>query len=158
MASQPHVQKADILGCWKLVEAMEDRGGVVRPNPNYGEDPTGFLHYLVEDRVAVVVSLAGRKALTGGDRRKAPGEELAEAARSFDAYAGTFVLLGDGHVSHRVEISTFQNDVGKDLVRRMELVGDLLTLHIPSFSDQDQLVRRHLTWERIAPPKSTGNR
>ena len=153
MASQAIVRKADILGCWKLVEAMEERGGVVHTNPNYGKNPTGFLHYLAEDRVAVVVSLAGRKLLSGGDRRKAPDEELAEAARSFDAYAGTFALLGDGHVSHRIEISTFQNDVGKDLVRRMELTGDRLTLHIPLFSDKDQVVKRHLTWERVLPTK-----
>lgn len=149
MASHGPVQKADILGCWKLVEAMEDRGGLVRPNPNYGDNPTGFLHYLTEDRVAVVVSLAGREPLTGGDRRKAPDAELAEAARTFDAYAGSFALLGDGRVMHRIEISTFQNDVGTDLIRRVELMGDRLTLHIPMFEHDGQIVKRHLSWERM---------
>ena len=78
----------------------------------------------------------------------------AEAARTFDAYAGSFSLRDDGHVAHRIEISTFQNDVGKDLVRRIELAGNRLTLHIPAFVDQGQIVKRHLTWERVQPSAS----
>jgi hypothetical protein len=155
MAPQMTIRKTDLLGCWTLVEAMEDRGGTVRPNPNYGDSPTGFLHYLAEGRVAVVVSLAGRAPLSIYDRRKAPDKELAEAARTFDAYAGSFTLRDDGHVAHRIEISTFQNDVGKDLVRRIELAGNRLTLHIPVFEDRGQIVKRHLTWERVRPSDSS---
>jgi hypothetical protein len=139
------VAVADILGCWKLIHAVELIDGVERPNPNLGTRPTGYLHYLAEGRVAVVVSLDGRKLLSGDHRRTAPREELADAALTFDAYAGTFSLIAPDRIAHHIEISTYQNDVGKDLVRRIVLEGDRLTLYPVEYAQMN----RWLVWQRV---------
>lgn len=144
------LEQADLLGTWCFVEALEDREGAVRLNPNYGENSTGFLHYLPDGRVAVLISLPDRKPLSTGNRRSAPEAELAEAARTFDAYAGTYEIVPPNVVVHRTDISQFQNDAGIELVRRAELTGDVLTLHMPEFEDQGVTVRRRLIWRRLS--------
>jgi len=136
---------ADIIGCWKLIHAVELLDGIERPNPNLGTNPTGYLHYLAEGRVAVVVSLDGRKLLSGDHRRTAPREELADAALTFDAYAGTFSLIAPDRIAHHIEISTYQNDVGQDLVRRIVIEGDRLTLYPVEYAQMN----RWLIWQRI---------
>ncbi len=138
---------SEIIGCWKLVEAYEDRDGDIRPNPYVGENATGFLHYLVGGRVSLAVSLAGRKPLSVSDRRDAPMEELADSARTFDAYAGRFSFPEPGVIAHHIEISTFQNQVGTDLVREITLDGDMLTL-CPVLTQGEP--RRGLIWRRVS--------
>ena len=147
------VRKADILGCWRLERALEERDGVVGPNRNYGDNPIGFLHYLAEDRVAVTVSLGGRplESVTNADRRRAPDAELATEARTFDAYAGRFSITGPNLVVHHVEISLFQNDVGTDFVRGIAIEGDRLTLYPPDLALNTTTLKRWLEWRRIRP-------
>jgi len=149
VAEKP-ISIADIVGCWRLVHAVELLDGVERPNPNLGTNPTGFLHYLAEGRVAVTVSLDGRKLLSGNHRRTAPREELADAALTFDAYAGTFSLIAPDRIAHHIEISTYQNDVGTYLVRRIVLEGDRLTLYPVEYAQMN----RWLVWERIRADKA----
>ena len=140
------VELADIIGCWRLLHALEQRDGVVQPNLNMGTHPTGYLHYLAEGRVSVAISLEGRKLMSGDHRRTAPRNELADAALTFDAYAGTFALTGPDRIVHHIEISTYQNEVGQDLVRRIVVEGDRLTLYPSEFSQQ---ITRWLVWERL---------
>ena len=141
------MEVSDIIGCWKLVDAYEDRGGDIRPNPYVGENATGYLHYLAGNRVSLAVSLAGRKPMSVSDRRKAPAEELAESALTFDAYAGRFSFPEPGLIAHHIEISTFQNQVGTDLVREITLDGETLTL-CPVLKQGEP--RRGLIWQRIS--------
>lgn len=138
-----------ILGCWRLERAVEERGGVARPNPTYGAAPTGYLHYLAGGRVAVTIPLGERRRMSGNDRRAAPAEELAESARTFDAYAGRFTLIGGTRIVHHIEVASYQNHVGTDLERGIELEGDLLRLRVPEFDDNGMIVRRWLEWRRV---------
>lgn len=147
--SRTRVTADAIFGCWRLERAMEERGGVERPNPTYGASPTGYLHYLPGGRVAVTIPLGERKPMSGNDRRAAPVEELADAARSFDAYAGRFSLIRGDRIVHHVEVASYQNRVGTDLERGIELEGDLLRLRIPEFDDNGVTVRRWLEWRRM---------
>ena len=146
-AARRPLEVADLLGCWKLVDAFEERDGVVLPNPYLGRNATGYLHYLAGGRVAVTVALAGRQPMSGSDRRKAPAAELAQSALTFDAYAGTFSLLGADRIAHHIEISTYQNQVGTDLVRRVVLEDGLLSLFPELPPDEHP---RWLVWRRIA--------
>lgn len=141
------IEVADILGCWELVGAYEDRDGAIGVNPFLGTNPKGFLHYLAGGRVAVTVGLAGRVPYSVANRRLAPVEELAESARTFDAYAGTFRFLEPDIIAHHIEVSTDQGDVGTDLVRRIVIEGDLLSLHpiLPK-----GMHPRWLEWRRLA--------
>src|SRR5262245_60232515 len=108
--------KSDLVGSWKLEGSFEEMDGVVSANPNIGENPTGFLHYTADDRVAVVIASAGRKKMAGNHRRTASIEDLAEAARTFDAYAGRFTLSPPDQVIHHIEVNSYENDVGRDFV------------------------------------------
>ncbi|WP_066796644.1 lipocalin-like domain-containing protein [Sphingomonas soli] len=143
------VRMADILGCWQLTRAFEDRGGVVRPNPLYGTSPNGFLHYLAGGRMAVAIPLGERRRTISEDRRGATLEELAESARTFDAYAGRFTLTGPDRIVHHVEVSTHQNHVGTDLMRGIECHGDLLRLHVPPVEERGVTLSRWLDWRRV---------
>lgn len=150
IAAKP-ITKADLIGCWKLERAAEERDGVVGDNPNYGEAPVGFLHYVPDDRVSVMIVLKerGLMSVPHPQRRLAPIEELAEAARSFDGYAGRFELSGPQQVTHYIEASHFQNQVGEVLVRRVDLKDDLLILHPVEYQASGQGVRRWLEWRRL---------
>lgn len=141
------VTTGDILGCWELVAAFEEKDGEIGLNPFLGENPMGFLHYLAGGRVAVTVGLAGRKPYSTANRRLAPVEELAESARTFDAYAGSFRFLEPDVIAHHIEVSTDQADVGTDLVRRIVVKGDILSLHpiLPP-----GVHPRWLEWKRLA--------
>jgi hypothetical protein len=143
------VTKADLLGCWKLVEAVETRDGVYGINKNLGPDPLGYLHYLPEGRVAVTVAVGGRKPMSGS-RRHSPIEEMAASAQTFDAYAGTFSLLGPNRIAHHIEISTYQNDVGTDLIRDVTIEDDVIKLSIPLMFEDGQWVKKWLAWRRVA--------
>jgi hypothetical protein len=144
------VRKSDILGCWRLDRTLEDRGGIVGFNPHFGENPKGLLHYLAGDRVAVTIAFSGRKTMTGLDRLHAPIEELAEAARTFDAYAGRFTLHEPDRITHHIEIASYQNYVGTDFTRRLVLEGDRLSLHVPAYEENGATVRRWHEWRRLA--------
>ncbi len=140
------------MGSWKLEGTFEELDGVVGVNPNVGENALGFLHYTADDRVAVIIASAGRKKMAGTHRRTASVEDLAEAARTFDAYAGRFSIRAPDQIIHHIEVNSYENDVGRDFVRRAELNGDRLTLHVPSDRlANGKISRRWHVWRRIAP-------
>jgi hypothetical protein len=145
--------KSDLIGSWKLEGSYEDLDGVIGVNPNFGENPVGFLHYTAEDRVAVIIASGGRKKMAGAHRRRASVEDLAEAARTFDAYAGRFTFRAPDQIIHHIEANSYENDVGRDFVRRIELDGDRLTLHVPPDEpDAGKTSKRWHEWRRITTP------
>jgi hypothetical protein len=146
------LEMTDVVGCWRLERALIKRGDVITPNPIYGPNPTGFLHYLPEYRVAVTIPLGPRRLMSSTDRRGGTIEELAESARSFDAYAGRVSFIAPDKIVHHIEVNTYQNYVGTDLVRRVELDGDLLRLFIPVYTENAVTVQRWLEWRRLASP------
>ena len=142
------MEKADLLGTWRLVRAFETRDDrVVDPEP-LGPNPSGFIHYLEDDRMAVVIAHAGRKPLTG-TRRDSPESELAASARSIDAYAGPYSIPDADTVIHHLEVSSFQNDVGKDYVRQVNFVDGELHLGTPKFRTPEGLRGMFLVWRRL---------
>jgi hypothetical protein len=96
----------------------------------------------------VPISRADRAAFAAGDLLGGSTEEKARAVEGFVAYAGRYSFLGDG-VIHHVELSLFPNWVGSDRERRVELVGDRLTLSAsPLLLAGRQQVPR-LVWVRV---------
>jgi hypothetical protein len=140
--------KADLLGTWALVRAFETRDDrVVDPAP-LGPNPSGFIHYLDDDRMAVVIALDGRKPLSG-TRRDSPESELAASARTLDAYAGPYSIPDPDTVIHHLEVSSFQNDVGKNYVREVSFVDGELHLGTPRFQTPEGLRGMYLVWRRL---------
>jgi hypothetical protein len=77
--------------------------------------------------MCVVIQAADRPRFRTDDRASASLEEKAAAFDGFVAYAGRYEVAED-LLRHRVEVSSFPNWVGGELVRRHEIAGDHLTL------------------------------
>jgi hypothetical protein len=141
--------KDKLLGTWRLVRAFETRDGRIVDAYPLGRSPRGFIHYLEDGRMSVLIAHDGRQPLSSGSRRAAPEPELAAAAQSFDAYAGPYGVRDEHTVVHHLEVSQFQNDVGKDYVRSVEFIDDELHLGTPEFRVADGIRGMKLVWKRL---------
>lgn len=139
--------KDDLIGTWKLISAWSTRPSGDRV-ALYGEHPIGFLTYTKEGRMSAMLTDSDRPRLSSEDRTAAPAAERAAAFSNFSAYAGTF-RIENGHVIHHVEISSLQNWVGTDQVRRMKLEGNRLTLWPPARTLGGEQRVNELVWERV---------
>ena len=132
-------------GHWRLVSAAAYLPGKPAQD-SFGPHPSGSLIYTPEGRVSVVISYDGRPRLSGG-RSSAPVEERAQAFATSFAYAGTYELKGDT-VIHHVEVSSYANWVGTDLVRTFVLDHDRLMLRIAPRLVGGQMQSDELVWQR----------
>ncbi len=93
-------------------------------------------------------------ALISFDRRKplpfggGTSEDQAEAFRTFLGYAGSYKIDGD-KVVHRVEVSSIQSLVDKDLIRTVKFDADRIVLTTPPTPIQGETQIVDLTWQRI---------
>lgn len=134
-----------LIGSWKLVSASSTLGnGEVNATP-YGENPAGVLTYTPDGRVSALISYGGRRPLSIGGGK---ADEQAEAFRTFLGYAGTFSVDGE-KVTHRIEVSSIQNYVGKDLVRTVAQQGTRMVLTTPPTPVNGKAQTIELTWERL---------
>jgi hypothetical protein len=136
--------KDQFVGTWKLVFALSMTSTGDRSEP-YGPNPVGVLTYTDDGRVTALICYSGRKPLSVG----AQPEEQAEAFRTFLAYAGTYTLSGD-KVTHRIEVSSIQNYVDRDLVRSVKFQGDKLILVTPPTPVNGRVQTIELVWQRLA--------
>lgn len=149
------MQPSEILGSWRLVywHAVSERHGTVTAVAHpMGEDALGLLHYGADGRMSVLIAAANRPPFATDDFLGGSDEERAAALRGFIAYAGSYEL-GDGFVTHRLEVSSFPNWVGTDQVRFTRLDGDRLVLSTSPILTSGRTRRSELAWSRLpAPP------
>lgn len=134
-----------LVGTWKLVCATSTTAAGERNENPYGVSPSGLLTYSPAGRVIAVISFGGRKPLSV----RAKAEEKSEAFDTFLAYTGRYSILGN-RVTHRVEISSIQNYVGRDLVRTVSFESDRMTLVTPPTPVNGKVHTLELTWQRLA--------
>jgi len=140
--------KDALVGTWKLVSAV-DTNEKGEKKDTFGSNPTGFLTYTADGRMMAIISFSGRKQLSVPDPISAPAEERADAFATFAAYAGTYTLEPN-RVIHHVQVSSFQNRVGTDLVRTIVVLGNgRLMLRTPPTSRGGAKVTTELVWERL---------
>jgi hypothetical protein len=139
-----------LLGTWKLVSASSITSTGERDETPYGSGPAGFLTYTADGRMSSVISYGGRKPLSFGLQEAAQMEEQAAAFNTSLAYAGRYTLSGDT-VTHHVEVSSIQNYVSKDLVRRVRFQDDQVTLVTPPTPVNGKIQTVELTWQRLPP-------
>jgi hypothetical protein len=140
------IERSAILGTWSLVRTYETIDGKETGHQPVGEGANGFIHYLPDDRVAVLIASGGRTLMSKG-RYDSDETETAESARSFTAYAGTFELDGD-IITHHLDICLYENHVGMDYVRQAVLAGDTLTLKMPTVNTKRGEEQWSLEWRR----------
>jgi hypothetical protein len=134
-----------LVGAWKLVSASSTTKAGERSDAPYGLNPAGFLTYTADGRVTALISYGGRKPLSVG----AQPEEQAEAFKTFLAYAGRYALSGD-KVTHYIEMSSIQNYVNKELVRRVKFQGDQIILITPPTPVNGKVQTVELVWQRLS--------
>lgn len=120
--TENHPSAASLVGLWTLKEAfVADRHGR-RIGPAFGTNPKGTIAYMPNGRMISVIADADQPPLSG-DRLNAPVEERARAFSAASAYAGRYRFDGRT-VVHTVEVCTYPNWVGTEMVRTVELTGD----------------------------------
>jgi Lipocalin-like domain len=136
-----------ILGTWRLVRAYSTLDGKPHRQDPLGRGAVGFAHYMPDGRVAILIANDGRQHLSG-DRYGSPEAELAEAARSFTGYCGTYTC-GVDQVTHHLDVSSYENDNHTYYVRGASFDPDgLLTLETPQSPTSDGMRTMCLVWER----------
>lgn len=135
-----------LVGTWRLTaaSAITDDGGI--DDSPFGTGPVGLLVYSADGTVTALISYGGRSRLSA-DRIASPMDERANAFATFFAYAGRYSTAGD-RVIHHVQVASFQNWVGTDLVRTFVLDGDQLKLLTPPMMVGGKSLITELVWER----------
>jgi hypothetical protein len=129
VAVQATIAADSVVGTWQLeswVSTETQTGAVVNV---FGAHPTGYLIYTAGGHMSVVLTADGRANLSG-DRYNSPTEERAQAFSSHAAYSGTYTVTSEG-IMHHVKASSFQNWVGTEQFRYVEVKGDTMTVKTP---------------------------
>lgn len=137
----PPTAASPLLGTWRLVSfEMEVQGDTGRLFP-MGKTPAGFLSFLPDGRMAVVITAEGRK----------PGsseQERAALYSSLVAYTGRFRVEGDKWVT-AVDASANPAWVGTEQPRFFKVSGDTLHELTPWFPRADKsMIRVSNTYAR----------
>jgi hypothetical protein len=134
-----------IVGTWELerIERQLATGDWVRAETRLGNNPLGSLVYDSAGNMAVQIMRQQRPLLSSDGLATAPSvapEALAparveERVIAFEGYAAYFgkysVNEAEGVVTHRRIAHLVPNQVGSDVRRRFEFLGDLLVLAVP---------------------------
>jgi len=142
------LQKSDLLGTWTLIRTRETVDGVDTGREPIGVGATGVIHYLPDDRMAVIMANGGRQPMSRG-RYDSDDCETAESARTFTAYAGTFEVDGND-VIHHLDLCLHQDHVGTDYLRHATLDGDRLVLAMPEARSRKGMIQWSLEWRRAS--------
>jgi hypothetical protein len=118
-----------VVGTWKLQSWVAEDAESGKISNVFGERPNGYLIYTAGGRMTVNISADGRKPLSG-DRFTTPADERAQAFSTAIAYSGTYDITSEG-IMHHVEVATFQNWVGTDQFRYVEVTGDTMNVKTP---------------------------
>lgn len=135
----------ELVGAWRLVSCVQRANGTIVGYP-FGEQPTGVLLYTADHRVSVHLSSGDRELLSDADFSRMEAAETARAFASYLGYCGRYELRGDT-VIHKIEMCSVPNWVGRDQVRQIRMIGDVLALYPPA-QGADGSGRLELCWSR----------
>jgi len=137
------------VGVWWLV-SREDRAkdGSPRAEPTLGPDPLGILTY-ANGRFAAQFMKRDRTDVVNIDSSIA-GVNNSRAVNGYDAYFGTYAVNDKaGEVEHRLEGALTAENVGIEVSRHLDVIGDKLVIRIETTTMDGEPVTRTLTWERV---------
>src|SRR6476646_9190562 len=137
-----------ILGGWGMISwktVVDDR---VVGYP-LGGQASGFLAYHPAGFMSVNISAPNRVRLPGEDPFEGDPKLLALDAKGYLAYCGPFSIVSETELFHHLKLCSFENWVGTDQHRIVQLNGDTLTLSTaPRLLLGKQGIGR-LTWKRV---------
>ena len=140
----------DLLGAWRLESAVEvfDDG---ERRDEFGPNPEGYLCYHPAGIVSATLGDSARPPVPAGDPQSGTDSDYGKMARHFIAYAGPFsVDVGNGTVTHHVDVSLFPNWQGHDQVRRVTIEAGRLSIIASDRAAADgRTFHSELTWLKV---------
>jgi hypothetical protein len=140
----------DLIGAWRLEGAVEVFNDGERRD-EFGPNPEGYLCYSPAGVVSATLGDSARPPVSAADPQSGTGEDYETMARRFIAYAGPFsVDVGNGTVTHHVDVSLFPNWQGHDQVRRVTVEGERLRIIASDRTSADgRTFHSELIWLRV---------
>ncbi len=134
--------RARLVGQWRLVAFRREYQATGEREYPMGQTPAGYILFLPEGRMAVVITGEGRKAPT-------TDQDRVGLFNSLVAYTGPYRVDGAKWIT-TVEVSANPAWVGTEQSRAFELSGDLLhemTEYMPR--PDNRMARAVITYERV---------
>jgi hypothetical protein len=110
-----------VVGTWAVVSYTQQASGGA-PNKIWGEKPAGYLVYLPDGHMIIVLGAEKRPPAGGGADAQA---RQAKLLMDLTAYAGTYTVEGD-KIVHHVEVAWLPEWEGSKQPRWFRLEGDRL--------------------------------
>jgi hypothetical protein len=132
--------RTPIEGTWRLVSFEREYEAASEREYPMGKSPTGYILFLPQGRMAVVIT---------GDGRKAPAtdQDRAELYNSLVAYTGKYRV--DGEWITTVDVSANPAWVGTEQTRTFRVTGNQLQEITAWFARPDKrMARAVITYER----------
>ena len=143
IAAQPSFadDRAPVVGIWRLVSFEREYQGTGEREYPMGKTPTGYILFLPEGRMAVVITGEGRMAPT-------TDQDRAGLFNSLVAYTGGYRVDGDKWTT-TVDVSANPAWVGTEQTRSFRVTGDRLQ-EITAWAARpdNRMARAVLTYER----------
>ena len=140
-----------LVGTWTLHSYTVINAEGTKIAEPFGSNPQGLLIYTPNGFMSGHIMSANRPPWKSDLPHKASSEEKVLAFDTYLGYCGTYELQED-RVIHHVTTSFFPNWVGTDLVRLMQLDGNLLTLTAPLVTSKGRTRTVQITWRRLEVP------
>jgi hypothetical protein len=148
MAAEPSV-----VGTWALVSYTQQAPGAA-PVKIWGEKPTGYLTYLPDGHMFIVLGAEKRSPAGAGAEGQARRAKLLDG---LTAYAGTYTVEGD-KIVHRVEVAWLPEWEGTKQPRWFKLEGDRLSVRTQPIRDAEDGKEYVYTLEYRRAPAPQGTR
>jgi hypothetical protein len=143
MAVQPSFadDRTPIVGIWRLVSFEREYQATGEREYPMGKTPTGYILFLPEGRMAVVITGEGRKAPT-------TDQDRAGLFNSLVAYTGGYRVDGDKWIT-TVDVSANPAWVGTEQTRSFRVTGDRLQeMTAWAARPDNRMARAVITYER----------
>lgn len=138
-----------LIGVWSLLSREDHTSDGIRViDPALGKDPLGILTYAPGHFAAQFMKRD--RSGTENIATSPQGKNNTGAVDGYDAYFGTYQVFEDsGEVMHRLQGALTADNIGLEVARKLEVIGDQLTIQLDTTTGEGTPISRVLTWRRI---------
>ena len=142
MAASFAAERDVLVGNWRLVSFEREYQSAGEREYPMGKAPTGYILFLPEGRMAVLITAEGRKA-------PATEQDRAGLFNTLVAYTGAYRVEGDKWIT-TVDVSANPAWVGTDQTRSFRITGNRLQ-EVTAWAARpdDRMARAVITYERV---------
>ena len=142
MAASFAAERDVLVGNWRLVSFEREYQPAGEREYPMGKAPTGYILFLPEGRMAVLITAEGRKA-------PATEQDRAGLFNTLVAYTGAYRVEGDKWIT-TVDVSANPAWVGTDQTRSFRITGTRLQ-EVTAWAARpdDRMARAVITYERV---------